>query len=81
MVPLIRAAAMLPLMRSLLVNGRPVEAMLRRAGIGYLWLEDPFAVVPIRALEAFLRSRPPKGRTAARGASATEASAILRRWA
>jgi hypothetical protein len=54
MVPLIRAAAMLPLLRSLLANGRPVEAMLRRAGLGYLWLENPFAVVPIRALERFV---------------------------
>lgn len=28
--------------------------MLRRAGLGYVWFDNPFAVVPIRALERFL---------------------------
>lgn len=53
-VPVIRAAALVPLLRRLVANGRPVEAMLRRAGLGYVWFDNPFAVVPIRALERFL---------------------------
>jgi AraC-like DNA-binding protein len=54
MVPVIRAAALVPLLRVLVERERPVEAMLGRAGIGYLWVDEPYAVVPIRALERFL---------------------------
>jgi AraC-like DNA-binding protein len=38
----------------LAARGRPVEDMLRRSGIGYVWLEDPYVPVPTRAVEAFV---------------------------
>lgn len=50
-IPVVRAASMMPLLKWLLQRGRPVEEMLRAAGIGYVWLEDPYAPVPVRALE------------------------------
>ena len=50
-IPVIRAAALVPLLKWLAARGRPVEDMLRAAGMGYVWVENPYAPVPIRALE------------------------------
>lgn len=52
-IPVIRAAAMVPLLKWLIADGYPVEAMLTEAGIGYVWVDDPYAPVPIRAVERF----------------------------
>jgi AraC-like DNA-binding protein len=53
-IPVIRAAAMVPLLKWLVRRGRPVDTMLRDCGIGYVWIDDPVSPVPIRALEAFV---------------------------
>jgi len=50
-IPVIRAAALVPLLKFLILQRHPVEQILRDAGIGYVWIEDPYAPIPIRALE------------------------------
>lgn len=48
---MIRAAALIPLMKLLARRRHPVDQILRDAGIGYVWIEDPYAPIPVRALE------------------------------
>lgn len=50
-IPVIRAAALIPLLKFLIQRRHPVEQILRDAGIGYVWIEDPYAPIPIKALE------------------------------
>ena len=50
-IPVIRAAALIPLLKFLIQRKHPVEQILRDAGIGYVWIEDPYAPIPIKALE------------------------------
>ena len=50
-IPVIRAAALIPLLKFLIGRKHPVEQILRDAGIGYVWIEDPYAPIPIKALE------------------------------
>jgi AraC-like DNA-binding protein len=50
-IPVIRAAALIPLLKFLIKRRHPVEQILRDAGIGYVWIEDPYAPIPIKALE------------------------------
>jgi AraC-like DNA-binding protein len=51
-VPLIRAAAVFPLIRWMLANGRPVEARLAAAGLAHLRVDQPFEPVPLNACVA-----------------------------
>jgi len=51
-VPLIRAAAMLPIIRWMQANGWPVEARLADAGLSQLRADEPFAPVPLHACVA-----------------------------
>lgn len=53
-IPLIRSAGLVPLLRWLIARKRPVEQLLHDANIGYVWLEDPFAPLPIHAMEQLL---------------------------
>ena len=48
---MIRAAALIPLLKFLIMRRRPVEHILKDAGIGYVWIEDPYAPIPVKALE------------------------------
>ena len=50
-IPVIRAAALFPLLKFLIMRRHPVERILKDAGIGYVWIEDPFSPIPIKALE------------------------------
>jgi AraC-like DNA-binding protein len=50
-IPVIRAAALIPLLKFLIQRRHPVEQILRDAGIGYVWIEDPYAPIPVKALE------------------------------
>jgi AraC-like DNA-binding protein len=50
-IPVIRAAALFPLLKFLIMRRHPVERILKDAGIGYIWIEDPYAPIPIKALE------------------------------
>jgi AraC-like DNA-binding protein len=50
-IPVIRAAALIPLLKFLIDRRHPVADILNEAGIGYVWIEDPYAPIPIRALE------------------------------
>ncbi len=53
-IPVIRSAALIPILKWLIANDRPVESLLRDAGLSHVWIEDPYAPVPIRAMEAFV---------------------------
>lgn len=53
-VPLIRAAAAMPILNWLDRHDRPVASRLREAGLGYLPLDDPNRPVPLLDLLAFL---------------------------
>ena len=50
-IPVIRAAALFSLLKFLIMRRHPVERILQDAGIGYVWIEDPYAPIPIKALE------------------------------
>jgi AraC-like DNA-binding protein len=52
-VPLIRAAALYPMIRSLRLTGRPVTERLAAAGLPYLREDEPFQTVPLLACVAF----------------------------
>jgi AraC-like DNA-binding protein len=53
-IPVFRAASLTPMIKWLVARGRPVEDMLRRSGIGYVWIEEPYVPVPVRAAERFV---------------------------
>jgi AraC-like DNA-binding protein len=50
-IPVIRAGGIIPLLKWLVDRKHPVEDLLRTVGLGYVWVEDALALVPIRALE------------------------------
>lgn len=54
-VPLVRASALFPFLRWLQDNGRPVDAVLREAGLGVLSHANPDNVVPVISGVEFLR--------------------------
>jgi AraC-like DNA-binding protein len=54
-VPLIRAAASMSIVRWLLENHRPVEDVLRAAGLAFMPLEDASATIPILNVAALFR--------------------------
>ncbi len=53
-IPVVRAASLTPMIKWLAAQGRPVDDMLRRCGLGYVWLEDPYLAIPVRAVESFV---------------------------
>lgn len=52
--PLIRAAALMPVLHWLAANGRPVEQRLREAGLGYFPWDNPDRPIAAVSLLAFL---------------------------
>jgi AraC-like DNA-binding protein len=54
-VPLIRAAALMPLLNWLQANGRPIEARLRAVDLAAVPFGDPMRPIPLLSVAAFLR--------------------------
>jgi AraC-like DNA-binding protein len=54
-VPLIRAAALVPVIRWMTINGRPVEDRLQAADLAYLPLLAPEYPIPLFSAASFLR--------------------------
>ncbi len=55
-IPLIRSAALFPMLRWLRDNGRPVEARLRAVDLGYVCEAEPERPVPLLGVFAFFRA-------------------------
>lgn len=53
-IPLIRASVFGPFLKWAIDRGRPAEAMLRDAGLGHLWLDDPDLLIPFLAVAEIL---------------------------
>jgi AraC-like DNA-binding protein len=56
MIPLIRAGALMPFVRWMQANGRPVEERLREADLAYLPRHDPDLPIPLGPAFAFVRT-------------------------
>jgi AraC-like DNA-binding protein len=56
-IPLIRTAVIVPWLRWLKENGRPVDERLREAGLTYLAVDDPNRPVPLLPLVEFVRTQ------------------------
>ena len=54
-VPLIRAAALFPMLRWMIANGRPVEQRLRAVDLGYFPMDDLDRPIPLLNAAAFFR--------------------------
>jgi AraC-like DNA-binding protein len=54
-IPLIRAAAMVPFVRWMFENGRPVDQRLEAAGLASLPLQDPDQPIPVFSAATLLR--------------------------
>lgn len=54
-IPLIRAAALVPMIRWMHANGRPLEQRLSDVDLGYMPLREPNSPVPVYAAAAFFR--------------------------
>lgn len=54
-VPLIRAAALVPMMRWMMTNRRPVHAMLRAAELGFFSIDEPDRPIPLLNAASFFR--------------------------
>lgn len=54
-IPLIRAAALFPMLAWMRANGRPTEPPLRAAQLGYVRLENPFLPIPVYSAIEFFR--------------------------
>jgi AraC-like DNA-binding protein len=56
MIPLIRAGALMPFVRWMQANGRPVEEWLREVDLAYLPRDDPDQPIPLGPAFAFVRA-------------------------
>ena len=54
-IPLIRSAALFPMIRWLRANGRPVQERLRATDLGYVSEETPEVPIPLLAVLEFFR--------------------------
>lgn len=52
-IPLVRAGALVPMMRWLVANRRPLEQVLRDADLGYMTFVDPNQPIPLRNAAKF----------------------------
>lgn len=55
-IPLLRCGSIMPLVRWMQANGRPVEDSLRAVDLGFVLKGDPYLPIPLRPALAFLRN-------------------------